>query len=53
MQAQPFRALLLEQIHPDAVEILTAAGFAVEEVGVRARSNGKGPQHVIWFGTRR
>ena len=32
---------------------LADAGFAVEEVGVRARSNGKGPQHVIWFGTRR
>jgi len=29
------------------------AGFAVEEVGVKARSNGKGPRHVIWFGTRR
>lgn len=26
------------------------AGFAVEEVAVRARSNGKGPRHVIWFG---
>ncbi|MGN6374696.1 MAG: spermidine synthase [Sphingomonas sp.] len=32
---------------------LADAGFAVEQVGVRARSNGKGPQHVIWFGTRR
>jgi spermidine synthase len=32
---------------------LADAGFAVEEVGARARSNGKGPQHVIWFGTRR
>lgn len=32
---------------------LADAGFAVEEVAVRARSNGKGPQHVIWFGTRR
>jgi spermidine synthase len=32
---------------------LADAGFTVEEVGVRARSNGKGPQHVIWFGTRR
>lgn len=32
---------------------LADAGFAVEEIGVRARSNGKGPQHVIWFGTRR
>ncbi|TPG22710.1 spermidine synthase [Sphingomonas koreensis] len=29
------------------------AGFAVDEVTVRARSNGKGPQHVIWFGMRR
>lgn len=28
---------------------LSAAGFGVEEVGVRARSNGKGPRHVIWF----
>jgi spermidine synthase len=26
------------------------AGFAVEEVAVRARQNGKGPRHVIWFG---
>jgi spermidine synthase len=29
------------------------AGFAVDEVVVRARSNGKGPRHVIWFGTKR
>jgi len=29
------------------------AGFAVEEVQVRARSNGKGPRHVIWFGKKR
>ncbi|MCW4462219.1 MnmC family methyltransferase [Sphingomonas sp. BT-65] len=28
------------------------AGFAVEEVAVRARSNGKGPRHVIWFGRK-
>lgn len=28
------------------------AGFAVDEVAVRARSNGKGPRHVIWFATR-
>jgi hypothetical protein len=26
------------------------AGFAVEEVVVCVRSNGKGPRHVIWFG---
>jgi spermidine synthase len=29
------------------------AGFAVEEVAVRARGNGKGPRHVIWFATKR
>lgn len=28
-------------------------GFEVEEVAVRARSNGKGPRHVIWFGRKR
>ncbi|BBC74188.1 spermidine synthase [Altererythrobacter sp. B11] len=28
---------------------LRKAGFAVEEIGVRARSNGKGPMHTIWF----
>lgn len=32
---------------------LHEAGFAVDEVKVRARSNGKGPQHVIWFGRKR
>ena len=32
---------------------LASAGFAVEEVAVRARANGKGPRHVIWFATRR
>lgn len=31
---------------------LAGSGFAVEEVAVRARSNGKGPRHVIWFATR-
>jgi spermidine synthase len=30
---------------------LAAARFRVEEVAVRARSNGKGPRHVIWFAT--
>lgn len=29
------------------------AGFEVEEVQVRARQNGKGPRHVIWFGRKR
>jgi len=28
---------------------LRQAGFGVDEVAVRARSNGKGPRHVIWF----
>lgn len=32
---------------------LGEAGFAVEEAVVRARQNGKGPRHVIWFGVRR
>lgn len=30
---------------------LRSAGFAVDEVAVRARSNGKGPRHIIWFAT--
>jgi len=32
---------------------LTRAGFDVEEVAVRARSNGKGARHVIWFAGKR
>jgi spermidine synthase len=28
---------------------LEKAGFVVDEVAVRARTNGKGPRHVIWF----
>ncbi|MGA1852261.1 spermidine synthase [Sphingobium sp. HT1-2] len=32
---------------------LQNAGFSVEEVAVKARDNGKGPRHVIWFATRR
>ncbi|WP_447752855.1 spermine/spermidine synthase domain-containing protein [Sphingopyxis fribergensis] len=28
---------------------LVTAGFQVDEVGVRARSNGKGARHTIWF----
>ncbi len=31
---------------------LTDAGFSVDEVTVRARSNGKGAKHVIWFARR-
>ena len=32
---------------------LSSAGFSVEEAAVRARSNGKGPRHVIWFANKR
>ena len=31
---------------------LKASGMAVDEVTVRARSNGKGPRHTIWFARR-
>ena len=36
---------------PRFVKRLAQAGFAVEELAVRARANGKGPRHVIWFAT--
>ncbi|MGI8932247.1 MAG: spermidine synthase [Sphingomicrobium sp.] len=32
---------------------LAEAGFAVDEVPVRARSNGKGARHIIWFAAKR
>ncbi len=32
---------------------LAQAGFSVDEVAVRARQNGKGPRHVIWFARKR
>jgi spermidine synthase len=32
---------------------LHKAGFTVEEATVRARSNGKGPRHTIWFAAAR
>ena len=34
---------------PGFTRRLTAAGFAVEQAKVRARSNGKGAHHIIWF----
>ncbi len=37
---------------PPFTRRLERAGFAVEEVAVKARSNGKGPRHVIWFATK-
>jgi spermidine synthase len=32
---------------------LRSTGFLVDEVAVKARDNGKGPRHVIWFATKR
>ncbi len=51
---KPGGVLAVWSAGPDPVfaSRLTKAGFAVEEVVVRARSNGKGPRHVIWFGVR-
>jgi len=34
---------------PQFTRRLESAGFAVDPVGVRARSNGKGAKHMIWF----
>ena len=36
---------------PAFTKRLSAAGFQVEEETVRARSNGKGPRHHLWFAT--
>jgi spermidine synthase len=51
---KPGGVLAVWSAGPDPVfaSRLAKAGFAVEEVVVRARSNGKGPRHVIWFGVR-
>jgi spermidine synthase len=48
---KPQGVLAIWSAAPDAgfTRRLHEAGFAVEEVSVRARSNGKGPRHVIWF----
>ena len=48
---RPGGILAIWSAAPDArfTRRLSAAGFQVEEVGVRARSNGKGPRHLIWF----
>jgi spermidine synthase len=48
---RPQGVLAVWSAAPDAAfsRRLAQAGFAVEEVAVRARSNGKGPRHVIWF----
>ncbi len=38
---------------PAFTKRLSKAGFAVQELAVRARQNGKGPRHVIWLATSR
>ena len=52
---RPGGVLAIWSAGPDAgfVRRLKVAGFAVEEVAVRARSSGKGPRHVIWFASAR
>lgn len=48
---KPGGILAIWSAAPDAIfaRRLRDAGFDVEEVAVRARNNGKGPRHVIWF----
>jgi spermidine synthase len=51
---KPGGVLAVWSAAPDAAftRRLVKAGFAVEEVAVKARSNGKGPRHVIWFAAK-
>lgn len=37
---------------PGFTRRLKTAGFAVEPITVKARPNGKGPRHTIWFATK-
>lgn len=48
---RPGGVLAIWSAAPDAAfsQRLKDAGFQVEQVSVRARSNGKGPRHVLWF----
>ena len=48
---KPHGILAIWSAAPDAhfTRRLEAAGFKVEQATVRARSNGKGPRHTIWF----
>lgn len=52
---KPGGILAIWSAGPDAAftRRLSGAGLIVEEVAVRARSNGKGPRHVIWFAMKR
>ncbi len=52
---RPGGILAVWSAHPDPAFAarLREAGFAVDEVVVRARPNGKGARHTIWFAQRR
>ncbi len=52
---KPGGILAIWSAAPDAAftRRLQHAGFKVDEVTVRARSNGKGPRHIIWFAALR
>lgn len=51
---RPGGVLAIWSAAPDGafMRSLSRAGLKVEEVVVRARGNGKGPRHVIWFGLK-
>ncbi|MBB34060.1 MAG: spermidine synthase [Hirschia sp.] len=51
---RPGGILAIWSAAPDAAftRRLIGSGFTVDQVTVRARSNGKGPRHTIWFAQR-
>lgn len=51
---RPGGVLAVWSAAPDAgfTRRLRSTGFAVEDVSISARANGKGPRHVIWFARR-